>query len=25
VVCDTPKADVWPTDHLGVFAEIRTP
>jgi endonuclease/exonuclease/phosphatase family metal-dependent hydrolase len=25
VVCDKPEGEIWPSDHLGVFAEIRTP
>lgn len=24
VVCDDDHADVWPSDHFGVFAELRT-
>ena len=24
VVCDAPTGDVWPTDHFGVYAELRT-
>ncbi len=25
LVCDAPEGEVWPTDHFGVFAELRTP
>ena len=24
VVCDDVEADVWPSDHFGVYAELRT-
>ena len=24
VVCDDEKDGVWPTDHFGVYAELRT-
>jgi len=24
VVCDDEEGGVWPTDHFGVYAEIRT-
>ncbi|MCZ6784867.1 MAG: endonuclease, partial [Proteobacteria bacterium] len=24
VVCDSPRGDIWPSDHFGVYTELQT-